>query len=260
MEVLGSSPIALYTATFRIACNLFVAGQAVFREVGAMFYSAKVRLWGDFDRLSFTWLNPPALSQELCQMPPTFVLHGAFGEASDWIGFVRSIEARHLTLEKLGPIYLLNYNGLEDGVTKLHALVDKVEEQYRDLGSEVLTPRFVCHSLGGSVALKEMVVKRKWADAEFHLCASRCQVVDSVWRDGPSFLYSDMVGTLAEIRNAMPTNLPSIHTYGPSHDWLVPPEALTPYSVDHTVISGTSHLSIMSSPEVHDVLIKRLWP
>lgn len=186
-------------------------------------------------------LNPRRLTPEQARKSPTILLHGVLHNSTAWHGLSDDLHA-----QGVGPLFAINYSGLEDGLSELEKTLETIRSQYSAWGVDDVTVNLVGHSMGGIVAAEFMrrspdkvrrvitIGSRLKPTGAFKLAYLRSRTaIDHIY------------AWVEHNRSTLP-----LYNIAAKHDWLVPPDAaLAGCATRQTVVAGTSHLSLLYAPE-----------
>ncbi len=197
-------------------------------------------------------LNPSHLSEHQSTKTPTILLHGDFHNATAFYSL-----SERLREHNVGPLYVIEYSNLEDGLIKIQAIIDTIRAQYGRWDVPDVRVNLVGHSKGGIVAAEFMRRSPEQVDKVITV-GSRIKPVGLL-----TFAYKKSRHALAGLHGWLNANhhLP-LYNIAAGRDWLVPQEAvLAGCPSRHTIVHGTSHLSVLYAKEtiqrIADILAAR---
>lgn len=194
-------------------------------------------------------LNPSHLTENQSTKTPTILLHGDFHNATAFYTL-----SERLREHNVGPLYVIEYSDLEDGLIKTQSMIDTIRAQYGRWEVEDVRVNLVGHSMGGIVAAEFMRRSPQQVNKVITV-GSRLKPVGSL-----TLAYKKSRHALAGLHGWLSANhhLP-LYNIAAGRDWLVPKEAvLAGCPTRHTVVHGTSHLSVLYAKETTDRIAKIL--
>jgi len=194
-------------------------------------------------------LNPIHLTEQQASKTPTILLHGDFHNATAF----HSLSER-LREHGVGPLYVIEYSNLEEGIAQLDTLIGQIRTHYHRWDVQDVRVNLVGHSMGGIVAT-EYMRRSPEKVGKVITVGSRLKPVGSL-----TFAYRRSRHAIAHLHGWLNENhhLP-LYNIAAGRDWLVPKEAaLATCPTRHTVVHGTSHLSVLYAKETTDRIAKIL--
>jgi pimeloyl-ACP methyl ester carboxylesterase len=186
-------------------------------------------------------LNPTHLSQHQTSKSPTIFLHGDFHNATAFYSL-----SEHLRDQGVGPLYTIEYSGLDDGLDQLDALIAQIRTHYARWGVHDITVNLVGHSMGGIVAAEFL---RRSPDKVQRVITvgSRLKPTGAL-----TFAYRSSRAAIAHLHAWLDQHRSRLPLYNiaAGRDWLVPRDAaLAGCPTRHTLVRGVSHLSLLYAKE-----------
>ena len=214
------------------------------REVGAAVRSGvKMALRGRYGERR-RGLNPSYLTEQQSSKAPTIFLHGDFHNATAFYTL-----SERLRDHGVGPLYVIEYSDLEDGLAQIDALLGQIQTHYARWDVHDVAVNLVGHSMGGIVAA-EFMRRSPEKVRKVITVGSRLKPVGAI-----TFAYKksrDVIAGLYRWLDEHRARLP-LYNIAAGRDWLVPQEAaLAGCPTRQTVVEGTSHLSVLYAKETTD--------